>query len=120
MKIQIPSYKIKNISKMPIISERQLNSLFKLAKYYALFNDADGFDDTIKMIYIVEKNRYLGDRKYVNLRKHLRMNGSIMDMMSTYNEGSFRQTVRMGKTSFLKLVNRLSDDPVFKTGSGRR
>jgi hypothetical protein len=53
----------KNISKMPIISERQLNSLFKLAKYYALFNDADGFDDTIKMIYIVEKNRYLDDRK---------------------------------------------------------
>ena len=89
---------------MPIISERQLllNSLFKLAKYYALFDDADGFDDTIEMMYIVEKNRYLGDRKYVNLRKHLRMNGSIMDMISTYNERSFRQTVRMGKTSFLK------------------
>ena len=78
---------------MPIISERQrlLNSLFKLAKYYALFDDAEGFDDTIEMMYIVEKNRYLGDRKYVNLRKHLRMNGSIMDMMSTYNEGKFFQ-----------------------------
>lgn len=103
---------------MPFISERQLllSRLYKLAKYYALFDDAEGFNDTIEMIYVVEKNRYLGDRKYANLRKHLRMNGSIMDMMSTYDERSFRQTVRMGKTSFLKLVDRLSDDPVFKTG----
>ena len=100
---------------MPFISERQilLSRLYKLAKYYCLFGDAEGFDDAVDMIYLVEKNRYLGDRKYINLRKHLR--GS---MMSTYNESSFRQTVRMNKTSFLKLVDIIAEDQVFKTGAG--
>jgi len=58
---------------MPFISERQLllSRLYKLAKYYCLFGDAEGFDDAVDMIYLVEKNRYLGDRKYINLRKFL-------------------------------------------------
>ena len=45
---------------------------------------------------------------------------SMEEMMLSYREDEFVQTTRMKKTSFLKLIEIISNDDVFKTGERYR
>ena len=78
-------------------------------------DDGEGFDEVMDMIIIVVGSRYLGERKYMNLRKHLRSGKCMEAMMAQYKHDAFVGTARMQKTSFKKLVDLISDDDVFKT-----
>ena len=75
------------------------------------FDDEEGYDEMLEMIALVEGTRYM-EPKFMNLKKHLRMNRNLEDMLASYTEDSFRQTARMNKTSFLKLVDLISEDKV--------
>jgi hypothetical protein len=78
------------------------------------FDDEEGYDEMLEMIALVEGTRYM-EPKFMNLKKHLRLNRNLEEMLACYTENSFRQTARMNKTSFLKMVDLISEDKVFKS-----
>ena len=101
---------------MPRISERiqliaQLDWMLRVISSHGDEDDETDADIIADIKASVETTRYL------NLREYIQKNRSMNDMLFTYSERDFRQAVRMVKPSFMRLLNMISGDNIFKNNS---
>lgn len=100
---------------MPRVSDRQflLNELDHMIKILAIYDEEEEIEE------LLEVRAFMASCRYLDLRKHIRKNRSMNEMLWFYGEREFKQVVRMKKDSFLKLLNLISDDEVFGSPRSR-
>jgi len=96
---------------MPKVSEREslLKEIDASLKLMAMLDD----DETEDFEELMEVRACLEDVRYVDLRKYETKKRSMNDLLWSYTDASFRQTVRMDKASFLGLLQLISPHEVF-------
>ena len=95
---------------MPRVSERQfmLGKLDHMIKTMAMCDE-----DEKEIDEMLDLRASLSFCRYLDLRRHIRKNKSMNEMLWFYDDREFKQVVRMKKDSFLKLLNLISDDEAF-------
>lgn len=95
---------------MPRISDRQY-LLIKLDHMVKCMAMCDEEEDEIEEL--LDLRASLASCRYLDLRRHIRKNKSMNEMLWYYDDREFKQVVRMKKDSFLKLLALISDDEAF-------
>lgn len=100
---------------MPRLSERQalIDDIESILKELAIHGD----EKTADFSELFDLRASLDEARYLNLRKHIKKNRSMNDMLWTYSDKDFRQAVRMDKTSFVKIVELIKNHDVFNRES---
>ena len=62
--------------------------------------ETDDFEELLYIKFCCESNRYFNLREYTKNK-----NGSIHDCLFEFSDKDFKQSVRMKKRSFIRLVN---------------
>ena len=100
---------------MPRLSERQalIGELEETLKWFVLNDEEESVDfaDLMEARELVELTRFL------NLREYLQKNKDLPYMLWEYSDRDFKQAVRMRKASFVKLVELIEGDSIFKNNS---
>jgi hypothetical protein len=103
---------------MPRLSERQalIDDVESILKEMAI----NGDENTADFSEMMELRASLEETRYLNLRRHVRKNRSMNDMLWSYSDKDFRQAVRMDKSSFVRIVELIKNHPVFNRESKTR
>ena len=102
---------------MPRVSERvqllgQLDWMLRVISSHG-DDDADKVDADL----IADILATVTSTRYLNLREYIGKNRSMNEMLFTYSDRDFRQADRMNKPSFMRLLDLIKDDDLFKNRS---
>ena len=102
---------------MPRISDwvHLLEQLDCILRVISTHGDDD--NDKVDANLVADMIATVTSTRYLNLREYLGKNRSMNEMLFTYSDRDFRQAVRMNKPSFMRLLDLIKDDEIFKNRS---
>ena len=100
---------------MPVLSERKV----LLRQFNSLLMQLvmDGRDSTKEFSDIMELAASLSSCRYLNPRNSIPKGSEWRELFFSFPEGEFRQMVRMDQISFLQILQKIEDHPVFHNDS---
>ena len=98
---------------MPVLSERKV--LFRQFNALLIQLVIDGRDSTKEFSKIIEFAASLSSCRYLNPRNPIPNFLEWRELFFSFPEGEFRQMVRMDQISFLQILQKIEDHPVFIT-----
>eukprot|EP01035_Chromulina_nebulosa_P002733 gene2733-3722_t len=100
---------------MPVLSERKklLKDLNEVLKLLII----DGNESTHEFTDIMELAASIGSHRYLNVSVPIPKNHEWRELFFAFPDNDFRQMARMDQISFLRLLQKIEDHPVFHNQS---